>query len=257
MKTLGYTSARACLASVVGAALIGLTACGAPPAPPVYVPPPPPPAVRAPATMLNTAGTTVIAADSSFELRPHAQIATPFAAGTCPANPTTETFNEAIAGGARPVFVTSPYHNRALYGLLSFCPMPPGTTGPAARLHLVQVPQEYVNATAGGLISVVYEPITSLHQPAQHPGMLQLMGTPAPQSTGSVPAWILYLSQQPFPGVAVTPMPAAAAQFVPPAAPPAPVAAPMPTPVAVPAPAPVAAPVTAPVAAPGEFTGGY
>jgi hypothetical protein len=62
-----------------------------------------------------------------------------------------------------------------LFGILALCGIPPNSTGPAARAYRIQVPQEYVDATSEGRVSVVFEKL----------------------NTGGT-SWVLWLSQEPF-----------------------------------------------------------
>jgi hypothetical protein len=126
-----------------------------------------------------SAGVVEIAAeDGSFRISAGAPFLPPFSQGDgCVAKPTAQNAAAGLASGARPVVVTLE-GGRRLYGLLSLCGAPPSAKGPATRSYQLQVPSEYIEATSGGRVSVVYEPFSSSSVPAQ--------------------AWILWLSETSF-----------------------------------------------------------
>ena len=104
----------------------------------------------------------------------------------CPLTPNTTNYTDALAWGARRVRVTYPGVSEPLSGVLAFCPIPGGVTGPGAQLYYLRVPQRYVDETQGGRRSVVYEPV-SFHWNS---------GVGAP--VRDWPAWILWLSRSPL-----------------------------------------------------------
>ena len=173
------------------------------------------------ATTVVTPGVAVVAQDSAFVIKN--DLVTPmYANGYCDElKPTTENFGEYIGEGRAgvPVRVAYPGLKEPLYGLLLLCRLPYGYSGAASRSYRIEIPQNFVDATEGGRMSVVYEPFTFEEQ--EHT------------------AWALWLSreQSAFPRWPAGPPP------IMPAAPaPAPAAAP-----GAPAPAPAAeAPAPAP-----------
>jgi hypothetical protein len=76
------------------------------------------------------------------------------------------------------VRVTVPSLDKPLYGLLVLCGIVPSGGGPDSRAYRIQVPQDYVDATSEGRVSVVY---------AQYN---------APE--GALTSWALFLSREPF-----------------------------------------------------------
>lgn len=142
---------------------------------------------RAPQAMLETADVQVRAEDGTFTLSPGEAAPTPFQSDDCPLTPAPGNYEQAIRGGARRVRIDYPGLDQPLYGLLAFCPMPAESTAPPTRMALLQVPSSYVDSTEGGRVSVVFE---QLYHPPQGSG---------PTPSTAWPAWILYLSRQPFP----------------------------------------------------------
>ena len=151
-----------------------------------YVPPPeapPAPVLKSvPFALIHTNGVTIRSADGLFQLRAGAQAPTPFASPDCPETPDTTNYQLAIQAGARAVWVDMPGPTSAA------CRHPAllrrarqSATGPAARMHLVRIPDQYVDATAGGRMSVVYEPLMA--------------------DGRNIPTWMLYLSEHPVPGL--------------------------------------------------------
>ena len=156
-------------------------------------PPPPPPRLQThPVAMvaLEGQGTLLASTDGSFVLAGGESLPTPFSSTECPMalnatlpgvvpaggavlgggparsggatwKPAASNFDEALAAGAKPVWVVTPDLPTPLYGVLLFCPAPDGTSEAAARAHLVRIPRSYVDATDGGRTSVVYEPYTA------------------------------------------------------------------------------------------------
>jgi hypothetical protein len=135
---------------------------------------------------LSTPDVVIEAKDGSFKLA-SGQVNTPFWAHDCPARATPENYDLGVKLGAQPVWVHYPGHDKPLHGLLSFCRIHPSIQGPVARLYDIRVPQEYIAATDAGRISVVFEP--SGYSAAFQDG------------SSNVPAWVLWMSQMPFPGV--------------------------------------------------------
>jgi hypothetical protein len=134
-----------------------------------------------------TQGVRIAAADGSFVLTEE-PFNSPFSQGAnCVAAPSAENAQEGESTGARRVSVHLPAaeggEEVVLHGLLSLCGVPPTATGAATRRFGLQVPQEYVEATSGGRVSVVYEPF------------LDTAGAALDSK-----AWILWLSSTPFPG---------------------------------------------------------
>jgi hypothetical protein len=178
MPTRSLTILLCCLSCTVACA----------PEPYYYPPAPVPPQYPAvPGGVVLTQGVRIAAVDGSFVLT-EAPFDSPFSQGaSCVAAPSAENAHEGESTGARRVSVHLPAAEEGgeviLHGLLSLCGVPPTATGAATRRFGLQVPQEYVDATSGGRVSVVYEPF------------LDGAGT-ALQSK----AWILWLSSTPFPG---------------------------------------------------------
>lgn len=148
---------------------------------------------RAPQAMLETVDVQIRAEDGSFTLTPGQAAPTPFQSEDCPLTPAPGNYEQAIRGGARAVRIQYPGIEEPLYGLLSFCPMPADSTAPPTRMALVQVPQSYVDSTDGGRVAVVFE---QLYHPPR---------TEQQRQSRAWPAWVLYLSRQPFPTAAVAP----------------------------------------------------
>jgi hypothetical protein len=129
---------------------------------------------------LDTPGVMIDAVDNSFHFKTGDTFPPPFASRNCPILPIgSEEFSKARVYGAVPVRVTYPNLPAPLYGLLAFCQIPAAASGPGSRRYMVQIPNEYVAATDGGRISVVYEL-------AEYP-------------PNGIPNWVLWLSRAPFP----------------------------------------------------------
>ena len=87
--------------------------------------------------------------------------------------------------------VWHPAAPQPLYGLLAFCPIPPAVRDPSARSHGIQIREQYVHATEGGLTSVVYDVVEydwAYREPA----------TGEVETISEWPAWILWLNQRPM-----------------------------------------------------------
>lgn len=199
--------------------------------------------------MLQTEEAILASDDGSFVMRPGEQFQTPFSAPVCPEQPGPDSYQQALQVGARPIWVGVGYMSRPLYGLLLFCDVPVEARGPASRSHLVRVPPEYVQATEGGRLSVVYEPITSqvstqvasssCTNTCMHandgecddggPNSLysvctlgtdcsdcgaRAAGASTQTETRRTPAWMLFLSRTPFPGTTFQQTPPTAIQQV-------------------------------------------
>ena len=134
--------------------------------------------VTAPSGTLATPGVLIISDDRSFQIQPGGMFNTPYA-GACPQNPTTENYGEAESTGARRVRIAFPGLAEPLYGVLHFCTIHPGFHGSASRSYRLEVPEEYVRATDGGRVSVVFERY-------DHAGVTH-------------PAWVLWMSREPMP----------------------------------------------------------
>jgi hypothetical protein len=136
----------------------------------------PRPAFRpVPSGNVATPGIEILAEDGTFRLYTGQMFTPPFTLGDrCVLDPTADNAGVGLANGAKPVIVKLA-DGRQLYGLLALCGAPSSATGPATRSYEIQVPEEYIAATAGGMVSVVFEPFT--------------------QSTLGAKAWILWLSQ--------------------------------------------------------------
>jgi len=147
--------------------IVGLAGCSSSP----YSEPLPIQYTSVKVTTVGTPGTTITATDGSFSLRPGEVYATPYRSEDCPTNPKTEEIG-LVRGGA--VTIEHPHYTGKLYGKLTFCKIELGFTGPAARSNLIQIPNNYVEATSGNRVAVVYE------------------------SVGSGPSWILWLSRIPL-----------------------------------------------------------
>lgn len=131
-----------------------------------------------PGAVVATDGVTITAEDNSFRLTAGQPFTPPFSQGdNCLLAPASDNYGQAIATGARPVVIDLA-NGRRLYGLLSLCGAPVTATDPATRSYRIQVPEDYIAATSGGRVSMVFEPFTS--------------GAP------SAKAWILWLSETSF-----------------------------------------------------------
>ena len=128
---------------------------------PTYVPPPAPiitysyPEI----VTVDTNGVVIKAVDGSFQLTRGEVYNTPFFSGFCPNEPTTLDVDSTLQGGGQRVIVSHPGIDQDLYGVLAFCGLPNTLSGAVMRSYLVQVPQEYVDATSANRVSVVYEPV--------------------------------------------------------------------------------------------------
>lgn len=108
-----------------------------------------------------TPGAQIIAEDGSFQLTAGQPFVAPFEqGGNCLLDPTVDNYRQAIGAGARPVVIRLA-DGRLLFGLLSLCGAPAGARGAATRSYEIQIPNSYVEATAGGRVSVVFEGFTS------------------------------------------------------------------------------------------------
>jgi hypothetical protein len=80
----------------------------------------------------------------------------------CKALPLTpDDYKQALDNGAARVRVKVPQLDAPLYGVLALCRMPHAAKGPGSRAHRVQVPSNYVDATDGGRVSVVFEEVST------------------------------------------------------------------------------------------------
>jgi hypothetical protein len=133
---------------------------------------------------LETPGIVIEAVDKSFRIVAGRQFPTPFWAYDCPAEPTTRNYPLALRLGAQRVWVYHPGSARPLHGVLTFCPVSPASTGPVTQSYALQVPAARIEQTSGGRVSFVMEP----------------SGSSQPYADGSfdLPAWVLWLSEQPF-----------------------------------------------------------
>ena len=129
--------------------------------------------------VVATEGVTVSAEDSSFVYETNKYFNTPFAVDWCPTLPIgVDEYTKAEKKGAKRVRVKYPNLAEPLFGLLLFCKVPKSATGPGSRSYRIQVPDNYVQATDGGRISVVYEEVEA--------------------SSKQVVNWVLWLSRTPF-----------------------------------------------------------
>jgi hypothetical protein len=144
--------------------------------------------VRVPGTILSAEGVVITAMDGSFTIEQGHQIRTPFQSRDCVVHPESENYSYGEAMGARRVRVQYPGLSTPLYGMLSFCPVnaEAANAGPVARSHSIRIPRNYVDDTNDGRITVVYEP---------YGWHVVVAGSPH-----EVPAWVLWLSREPFPG---------------------------------------------------------
>ena len=90
------------------------------------------------------------------------------------------------------VIVTTPFHNKPLYGLLEINSIyqPCVGTSPETRSYYIQVPKSYVDAALGGKVSVVYESYKCRR------GYFD-KGKTAP-SAMNISTWVLWLSDRPL-----------------------------------------------------------
>ncbi len=93
-----------------------------------------------------------------------------------------DDYKQALAAGAQHARIKVPQIDEPLYGVLALCDMPSEAKGPASRAFRIQIPTEYVNATEGGRVSVVFEEVD----------------VPGAEQTHT--SWQLYLSRSPFAG---------------------------------------------------------
>jgi hypothetical protein len=136
--------------------------------------------VQPPAAMLATDNVLITFEQNQFQMHPGQMIDIKSWAA-CPTNPTTANIGVSDGPGTR-VRVTYPGLAQPLYGVLAFCQLVHGYAGAAARSYRVEVPQSYVDATNGGLMSVVYEKYTVANV--------------------DYAAWLLWLSREPIPAAA-------------------------------------------------------
>lgn len=115
-----------------------------------------------------------------FTFRAGAHFVTPFEINFCP-KPELDKWREATAFGAQYVRVTHPGLPRPLFGVLALCRVHNSATGAASRAYRIQVPQEYVEATTDGRVSVVWEPSGATNDDMR-----------------DAASWILWLSREPF-----------------------------------------------------------
>ena len=124
-----------------------------------------------------TPATNIAADDSSFRVVSDQVVAPPFYSH-CAALPASPDGYKKLRDARR---VHVQVEGMDLYGVLAICNLPHGATGPASRAYRLQVPHEYVAATEGGRVSVVFEAVDVNGMPTQHP------------------AWELWLSRSPLP----------------------------------------------------------
>ena len=140
------------LALLLSSLSVFSVACAAHVPEPYVAPPeaPPAPVLKSvPFALIHTIGVTIRSSDGLFQLRAGTQSPTPFTSPNCPESPDTTNYQLAIQAGGRAVWVDMP-GRASLAGILLFCDVPQTATGPAARMHLVRIPDQYVDATAGG-----------------------------------------------------------------------------------------------------------
>jgi hypothetical protein len=164
---------------ILGAiALLVVTACsGRPPARAF---------VRPDHGAISTEGVSIAAEARTFRLVTGHPFHAPFWSFDCPSHPTTRNFDLGERLGGQRVRVRHPAHpGSSLYGILSLCMIHPNASGPVLRAYDIRIPDSYVGETDGGRVAVVWEP----------------SGVSEQFSDGSwqLPAWILWLSQTPFP----------------------------------------------------------
>lgn len=138
---------------------------------------------------IQTEGVVITSDDSmpgaSFRLSSEeGNFPTPFWADNCIVRATADNYDLALRHGARQVRVHVPSREEPLYGVLAFCRTHPQASGPATRLYLIQVPEGRVEATAGGRVSVVFEPTNYQQRYAD--------------GTHTFDAWQLWLSEFPL-----------------------------------------------------------
>ncbi len=144
--------------------------------------------VRVPRAIVSTEGVTITALDGSFTLQPGRASRTPFHSSDCVVHPVSENYAYGESMGARRVRVQYPGMAAPLYGMLAFCPVneDAANAGPISRSHAIRIPPNYVQETADGRITVVYEPYG--------------WNVRVRDRDHEVPAWVLWLSREPFPG---------------------------------------------------------
>jgi hypothetical protein len=130
----------------------------------------------APLTIASPA-TTIATDDSSFRAASGEVMDPPYYSHCAPLPTNPEGYKK--LRDARRVHVQA--EGVDLYGVLAICRLPRGATGPASRAYRLQVPHEYVAATEGGRVSVVFESVDVHGAPSEHP------------------AWELWLSRSPLP----------------------------------------------------------
>lgn len=123
-----------------------------------------------------TPATNISADDSSFRIVSGAVVALPFYS-QCAALPASPDGYKKLHDVRR---VHVQVEGMDLYGVLAICKLPRGATGPASRAYRLQVPHEYIAATEGGRVSVVFEAVDVKGAPTEHP------------------AWELWLSRSPL-----------------------------------------------------------
>jgi len=139
---------------------------------------------RVPKAVLNTPGVRIVDDRGAFDINPGVEVVPPVS--NVPTYcPDVESYTIAEARGARRVTIWLADWPQPLYGILDFLSVPSATKGAVARSMLLQVPPEYVEATSGGRISMVYEPS----------GVTVKLGGVECES----PAWVLWLSREPLP----------------------------------------------------------
>lgn len=156
-------------AVVLGAASLD---CAAPPA----RPPPWRPLDRA---VILTEGIKIQSSDGSVMGESGEAFVPPFASTCMGGKLTGDHYKQALANGARRVRIKSSNYTGKFYGVLALCRLPPNVTGVGARRYGLIVPDDYLEATVGGQISVLYEYVSST-------------------SHGEVYSWQLWLSREAF-----------------------------------------------------------
>lgn len=134
---------------------------------------------------LATDGVAIRAVDSSFTFLAKERFSSPFGTLCWRArvhmNPSVGDWQAALSQGAKAVRVRTPWHTEELYGVLALCQARGDDTRPAARSYRIQVPQSYVDATANGVTSLVWEP------------------SGGERGVPRYATWILWLSREPMP----------------------------------------------------------
>jgi hypothetical protein len=137
--------------------------------------------ISVPDGVIATEAVTIASIDGSWKISSNTRFHPPFYSNDCPDTPTTDNYAEGEGWGASRVMVWYPGFTEPLFGLLSLCKVSPYYKGAASRSYQIDVPKQYIDATDGGRISVVYE---------QYPWA----------AGRNLPAWILWLSRTPFSG---------------------------------------------------------